>query len=315
MPYQRLKKRLDLGEIIILDGATGTELERRGAPMDPKAWCGPATMQHHGLLTEIHADYIRAGAQVITANTFATSRVMLKAAGIGDRSVEISRRAVEAALKAREATPGGAEVVVAGSLSHMVPVAAGNSATDPTSIPSDDELAAAFGELAATLKAAGCDMIILEMMYNPSRTPLALCAALETGLPVWFGMSARRRPSGQVMSFDHLGAYALDQIAGLIPATGIDVAGVMHTGAEIMGEALAAVRRRFVGPLMAYPDSGYFEMPNWRFVDVISPERLERFFGAWLQAGARAIGGCCGLTPDHIGAAVRARAAFQGTRR
>jgi hypothetical protein len=83
MGYERLKQRLAAGETIILDGPTGTELQRRGAPMDPGAWCGPATLSHERLLTEIHADYIAAGADIITANTFASSRLMLARSGLG----------------------------------------------------------------------------------------------------------------------------------------------------------------------------------------------------------------------------------------
>ena len=90
MRYARLKDRLAAGETIILDGPTGTELQRRGAPMDPAAWCGPATLDNDRLLTEIHADYIRAGADVITANTFASSRLVLAKAGLADRVSEIS---------------------------------------------------------------------------------------------------------------------------------------------------------------------------------------------------------------------------------
>lgn len=311
MAYDRLKQRLDTGEIVVLDGATGTELQRRGAVMDSAAWCGPATLQHDRLLTEIHSDYIRAGSQVITANTFATSRLMLKGAGLADRAPEITRRAVEAALRARDTAPGSRDVVVAGSLSHMVPVVPGRDAADPNAVPPDAEIGESLAELAHTLASAGCQLIILEMMYHPSRVRLALRAALATGLPVWFGLSARRTSNGRVVSFHRTGAdISLDDIATLIPAAGVDVAGVMHTGAEIMDEALAAVRRRFAGPLMAYPDSGYFEMPDWRFVDVIAPARLEMFFAGWLTRGVRLIGGCCGLTPEHIAAAVRVRDAY-----
>jgi homocysteine S-methyltransferase len=99
--YTALKARIDQGDIIVLDGATGTELQRRGAPMDPAAWCGPATLENDHILTAIHADYIEAGSDVVTANTFAASKIMLKAAGLADRSEEIVTRAVEAALKAR----------------------------------------------------------------------------------------------------------------------------------------------------------------------------------------------------------------------
>jgi methionine synthase I (cobalamin-dependent) len=307
MAYGRLKRRLDAGEVVILDGATGTELQRRGAPMDPAAWCGPATLHNDQLLTQIHADYIAAGAEVITANTFASSRLMLSRAGYGDRVEEINRRAVEAALRARDGVPGGAEVVVAGSLSHMVPVTEGTAVVDPKSLPDDAEMAAAFSELARILATAGCNLIILEMMYHPRRVPLALRAALATGLPVWFGLSARRGKDGRVVSFHQTEDLPLDEIAGLIPDQGVDAAGAMHTGADLIGEALESVRRRFDGPLMAYPDSGYFEMPDWRFVDVVAPQRFEAFCRDWIESGVQILGGCCGLTVEHIEAAVRAR--------
>ena len=306
--YAQLKQRLDAGEILVLDGATGTELQRRGAPMDPAAWCGPATLHNDDLLTEIHSDYIRAGSDVITANTFASSRLMLGPAGYADRVGEINLRAVEAALRACEQTGTTDRVAVAGSLSHMVPVAAGSATVDATKVPSSAEISDAFYELANILRDAGVDHIMLEMMYNPVRAQLALEAALSTGLPVWFGMSARRADDGRVVTFDAFEELAIATIAGLIPAQGVDAAGFMHTGAEIISEALAAARPYFAGPLMAYPDSGYFEMPDWRFVDTIEPNRLQEFFTAWMHQGVQLIGGCCGLTITHVEAAVRARA-------
>ena len=307
MTYQPIKRRLDAGDIIVLDGATGTELQRRGAPMDPAAWCGPATLDHHELLREIHVDYIRAGADVVTANTFASSRLMLGPAGLGDRVVEVNTRAVEAALAARAATGAGDRVAVAGSLSHMVPVGAGSAVVDAAKLPSVAQTSDAFHELAGILSAAGVDLIMLEMMYNPNRAPLALEAAMSTGLPVWFGMSARRNRAGAVISFDQLEDHPLDAIIDLIPATGIDAAGFHHTSAEIISDALSQLSERFRGPLMAYPDSGYFEMPDWHFVDTIDPDRLEAFFTEWIGSGARILGGCCGLTVEHVEAACRAR--------
>ncbi|MGF1593504.1 MAG: homocysteine S-methyltransferase family protein [Kiloniellaceae bacterium] len=304
MPYSALKKRLEGGDVAILDGATGTELQRRGVDMDPAAWCGVASLANQALLTEIHADYIAAGAEVITANTFASSRVVLQQAGYGDKVEEINRAAVEAALRARDA--GGGDVVVAGSLSHMVYLAS-ERVPPPQQMPSEEEAAESFHELAGILKDAGAELLLLEMMYHPIRTPKVVEAALATGLPVWFGLSARRGGDGRLLSFFREADIPLSEIIEMIPERGIDAAGCMHSGAEITGEALALIRKRFKGPLTAYPDSGYFEMPDWRFHDVISPARLEEFYLDWLDAGARVIGGCCGLTVEHTKAAVRAR--------
>jgi len=305
-PYRRLIGRLHAGEVVVLDGGTGTELQRRGAPMDPGAWCGPATLGNDALLTEIHLDYVRAGAEVITANTFASSRLMLEPAGFGNRVEEINRRAVAAALRARDAAQPGRDVVVAGSLSHMVPVAAGTADVDVRRVPSDARCAEAYHELAGILKDAGVDHLMLEMMYHPGRTPLVVEAALATGLPVWFGLSARRGADGSVLAFHHADDIPLAEIARLIPPSA-DVAGVMHTTSDLVAEADAIVAAHFGGPRSAYPYSGWFEMPDWRFVDVIEPAQLEQLYRSWVAGGVRLIGGCCGLTVEHVAVAARVR--------
>ena len=311
--YIALKARIDRGDIIVLDGATGTELQRRGAPMDPAAWCGPATLENDHILTAIHHDYIEAGSDVVTANTFAASKIMLKAAGLADRSDEIVARAVEAALKARDLA-GKAQVVVAGSLSHMVPVAEGTAKVDPSKIPSEAEISDAFHSLAHTAKSTGAELILLEMMYEPKRTKLAVEAALSTGLPVWFGMSARRGSDGQVKAFHHLEDLPIAEIIKLIPPHGIDAVGVMHTGAEVISDTLVEIKKHYKGTLSAYPDSGYFEMPDWKFVDIIPPDRYGEFVRQWLKDGVQMIGGCCGLGLDHIREAKRVADEFRAER-
>ena len=150
MRYADLERRLGGGGIVILDGGTGTELERRGVPMDAEAWCGPATLEHLATLEAIHRDYIAAGADIVTANTYASSRLMLSAAGCADRFEDINRSAVRAALRAREAS-GHEGIAVAGSLSHMFPMVSGTAQADLARAPGEAEMAEAFGELAALL--------------------------------------------------------------------------------------------------------------------------------------------------------------------
>ena len=311
MSYAQLKRRLDRGGVIVLDGATGTELQKRGAKMDDSAWSAPAAITDFELLAGIHADYIRAGADVVTANTFSASRLLLAPAGYGDRVQEEIRRSVDAARRAIAMSAGDRTVAVAGSISHMMPVVLGANRADPSRMPSAAQIEDAFNELAQTLEAAGADLIVLEMMCEPSRAKPALDAALATGLPVWFGMSARREADGRIMAFGESEDRPIEDVIGLLPASGVDVAGAMHTNAEIMLGALSPLREQFKGPLMAYPESGYFEMPDWRFVDIIPPERLKQFYLEWLAAGVRLIGGCCGLSAEHIEAAVAAREIFQ----
>ena len=124
---------------------------------------------------------------------------------------------------------------------------------------------------------------------------------------MWFGLSARRDAAGRAVSFYPHSDLALDDVAAMIPPQGVDVAGAMHTGADVVADALAAVRGHFAGPLMAYPDSGYFEMPEWRFVDTLPPDRYARFCREWIGQGVQVLGGCCGLGVEHVRAAAQVR--------
>jgi homocysteine S-methyltransferase len=309
MSYKQMKQRLDAGEVIVLDGATGTELQRRGVEMSPEAWCGPATLNNADLLTQIHLDYIHAGSDVITTNTYAANSMMLTPAGYGTKVKDIVKTAVDAALRAKEQAPAGRNVVVGGSLSHMVPHIPGTDLVDPDRTPPPAQMAESFHELAQLLKEGGVDHIMLEMMYEENRAPLALAAAQSTGLPVWFGLSARRGENGNIISFNLAHEAPLETIIGYIPDSGIDVVNVMHTQPQAVSDTIAMVRKKFAGPIGVYPDSGYFEMPDWNFTEVIPADKLEDFYKAWINDGVQLIGGCCGLTIEHIDAANRVRQA------
>src|SRR5437868_14861966 len=100
-PIEHLNARLASGNVVVIDGATGTELEARGVPMDDAAWCGVANLDHRDVVRDVHADYIRVGAAVVIANTFSTDRLRLGDAELADRVDEVNRNAVAAALEAR----------------------------------------------------------------------------------------------------------------------------------------------------------------------------------------------------------------------
>ncbi|MEM7024102.1 MAG: homocysteine S-methyltransferase family protein [Pseudomonadota bacterium] len=257
-------------------------------------------MSHPDVLERVHADYIAAGADVITTNTYASSRLMLARAGRGDEVPAAVEAAVTAARRARDRAEGERPIAIAGSLSHMVPSVEGSTG------PNDVEMLAAFRELAGELAEQGCDFLLLEMMYHPDRMPLVIQAARETGLPIWLGTSARSGEDGELLSAFGRAAFPFEDVAALIPDQGIEVAGVMHTAATLTDPALEAVRARFAGLLMAYPDSGHFEMPHWRFVDIMPPSVFVDHCQRWAHAGVQVLGGCCGLGLPHIEALARA---------
>jgi methionine synthase I (cobalamin-dependent) len=173
MSYAAIERRLLSGGVVILDGGTGTELQRRGVTMDPRAWCGPASLNNVEVLERIHRDYIAAGAHIVTANTYASSRLMLGAAGLADRFEEINRIAIGAAHRARDAS-GQGDVLIAGSLSHMCPIVGGTAQPDPNRAPSDAEMADAFDELGVLLRDEGCDLILLELALHDHQVGLGM---------------------------------------------------------------------------------------------------------------------------------------------
>ena len=142
--------------------------------MHPAAWCGPATLDNVEILESVHRDYISSGADIITTNTYASSRLMLAPAGCGDRFEEINRAAVTAAHEAREMS-GRADVLVAGSLSHMCPIAAGTDRADADREPPAAVMRESFLELAMLLRESGCDLIFYCSDSSSSWTDTDTC--------------------------------------------------------------------------------------------------------------------------------------------
>jgi S-methylmethionine-dependent homocysteine/selenocysteine methylase len=302
---QAVESKLTAGATVILDGATGTELQRRGAAMNAAAWCALATASRPDLLCAVHEDYIRAGADIVTANTFASTRHLLELAGVADRTAELNRAAVrvarEAAARAGDAV--GRTIAVAGSVSTMRPVAKGTDRCDRATDLSLIAWSANLREVAELQAEAGADLLLLEMICDVEHGGLALEAARATGLPVWLGLSAQTR-DGALMSFREDGP-TFAELVGHYAAQPIGALGVMHTSLPDTEAALPLLLERAAVPVMAYPEAGHFEAPDWRFVEV-EPEALAASARSWVARGARIVGGCCGLGPAHIAAVAAA---------
>ena len=309
MSYETVMREIRNGALMTIDGATGTELQFRGAPMHPGgAWCALATASHPELLHAIHADYIRAGARIITANTFATTREILEPLGFGDRFEALNRQAVEVAVAARDSTPGRyGPVLVAGSISHTRPTRRGEwspQASDAAQFEAD------CTEMALLHREAGCDLILAEMMGCPTYSPAVMRAAKASGLPFWLGISAITMYDGVLRTYTDASVPLAEVFAPILEEGGAEVMGIMHSRPEVTLEALKMLTAHWSGPMMAYPDAIH-DLD----ADPAAPIRadlsidkacLVEHCEEWLDAGVQILGGCCGLRVPHI-EAIRCR--------
>ena len=279
---------------IILDGATSTELERRGVPMDAGTWSGLAALSHPDVLRELHADYLRAGAEVIIANTYAAAPQHVAAAGFGDRAREINVRSVELALEARDAAAEG-PAWVAGSLSLMAPGFRSANRQAPL------EHAEGLREQAQWLAEAGADLLVVEMLRDVEWSAAAMDAALSVGLPVWAGFSCTVDESGALMAQGRVGEpMPFEDVLRAVTGRGETLVGVMHSEIDETEPGLECARRVCGAPLGAWPNSGHFEPPHWQFQDVVAPGEFAATAARWVDDGVKVVGGCCGLGPEHI---------------
>ncbi len=256
------------------------------------------------MVQHVHEEYIRAGAEVIIANTYASSRAALEPAGLGSRVAEANRSAVRAALRAREAAATG-PVAVAGSMSSFSPkdMEAGGLGR-PLAGPADEDprfpTLAHFREQAELLAGEGVDLIALEMINARGYGRAALQAAAETGLPVWLGISAFHREDGTLSTLLELGdGDSVEDLLSALAGPELAAITVMHSKPEASLAAIEIIRGHFAGPTGIYAETGDWQPPNWVFGGLPPAGYLQQAI-TWADGGARLIGGCCGVGPEHI---------------
>ena len=339
--YQQLKQRIENRETIILDGAIGTELQAMGVPMHPAAWCGPGNYTHPSTVRQMHERYIRAGADIITTNTFNTIRPALEAAGYPDLVREINVRAVDAARDARDRSNVERDIYIAGSISCRIPVRdqrtgtlLGGTGFGYGASLSDQELRAYADEQADILAESGIELFIMENMWadNDSRM-IAAEAAIDTGIPVWVGFTASVTPDGETvrMNFgDERNAYSsgmgmplwtsswrnvdydmtlaqgVKEVATLNP----DAITVFHSRISETTDALQVVLEQWNGTVVLYPDAGRTDyLETWQDSSVANEEtadELTREAAKWVNSGAQVIGTCCGFGANYTKALTNA---------
>ena len=297
--YKNFLEVLNSGETILLDGATGSELENRGIKMD-NSWCATASLEFD-ILKQIHKDYINAGAKIITTNTYASNRMILEVAGVEDKFEDINLAAINAAIQAREEC-GRDDVLVAGSLSHQIPYEdAFRSQEEKDKYIkklTPEYFQKSFDELAFFLADNGCDFILLELMYRPDRIDIIFDSASKVGLPVWAGFSSRNKDGLIALTTDY--EYSFKKMISNVKHHKLDAVGIMHCDIGVIEESIKELKEVYDLPIMAYPEVAVFKFPHYDMSNVIPPNDYLIEAKKWKDAGAQIIGGCCGTTVEHI---------------
>jgi len=274
---------------LILDGATGSELNCRGVDTGLPLWSANALMNDRDarILQQIHEDYLRAGADIITANTFRTHRRALAPSGNADRALELTRRAVDIARAAIANVPSDKARFVAGSISTL------EDCYRPDLVPSDDELRTEHFERIHHLIECGVDLILIETINTIREAVIMAKLATITGTPVVVSFVCGRE--GKILSGETLTEAASQLLQLGISAIGVNC-GPTPNLAKPLAELQGVCGKDF--PLIAYGNIGYAdEKVGWVNTDSENPKAYCELASHW---PAKIIGGCCGTTPEHI---------------
>jgi 5-methyltetrahydrofolate--homocysteine methyltransferase len=296
-----LLTRLHRGDVLVGDGAWGTELMKRGLPAGrPPEWFA---LERPEVLEEVARLYLDGGADLVTTDTFGGTSFRLRLHGLDGERERINREAVEAVKRA----VGGRALVSAS-------VGPSGQLLEPYGDTSPDAVEEAFAEQIAALASAGADVLCIETMGDLTEAARAVKAAKDVapGVPVMATMTFEPTPRGY---FTVMGVSVEKAAAGLA-AAGADVVGSnCGTGIEDMVEIARAMARATRLPLIIQPNAGLPESRDGRTVYNETPETMAARVPELLDLGVVVVGGCCGTTPDHIRAIRRAVDAWRVTTR
>jgi S-methylmethionine-dependent homocysteine/selenocysteine methylase len=299
MPISRdaFADRLARGPLL-LDGAVGTELERRGCACPAPLWSARALIEAPDLVRDIHRDYVAAGAAIIVANTFRTSPRALHAAGLDAAGPTLVERAVALARAATTteapAAAAGPPVLVAASIGPAA------DCYDPSAAGDEATLRAEHARLADWIAAADPDLAWIETIGTVREVCAATQACRDRALP--FVISLIVNEAG-----DLLGGEPLADAIAIIEAADPLAVGLNCIPPRGLTTLLPRLRKRTARPLVAY---GHINddrpLPGWSYAQALDPPAYAAETRRWAAGGAALIGGCCGTTPAHIQAAADA---------
>ena len=295
MSYTFVEERFNQGKTIILDGGIGGELQKIGAKMDKGLWCGKCSIDSPNELSMVHKNYINAGADVITANTYASTPISMKKYGYENLVKDCNSKSVEIAKEAAN----GKNVAVAGSVSTY-----GYFLKDGI-----ENMIPSFEEHLKILSSTGVDLIILEAMSSQADIVEALikCAS-NLKLPIWLSISCVFDKNNEIhLGYDDDATQNHPQIYenfidSLLRFKKIHSGPILiaHSNMSVTDVALKILKENYDKIIGAYPNRGYFVKPEWKFTDNVKPSDYLKQAINWKSNGAQIIGGCCGIGVEEI---------------
>ncbi|MFQ6612518.1 MAG: homocysteine S-methyltransferase family protein [Fidelibacterota bacterium] len=275
-------------KILLLDGAMGTELQRRGLKLPLPLWSAEANLTDPEIVLAIHRDYCQAGADIITTNTFRTTTWTYRKAGYSPRRAQ--ERARESLLSAVDLArkASGVDKLVAGSLTTL------EDCYQPERFPGPQAAMDTYGETIEWFKSAGVDLLLFETMGHPVEIMVALDVSRETGLERWLSLTLKDdrhlleeselKSTVQLAKSEGVGSLLLN--CNTVELTKATVPQLLEIWSESWG---------------VYPNLGV-EQPeaDGTIHEVVSDEQFITFSRQMQAMGTRVLGACCGSTPRHI---------------
>tara|TARA_B100000674_G_scaffold204485_1_gene167037 strand:- start:228 stop:1139 length:912 start_codon:yes stop_codon:yes gene_type:complete len=295
MTYSSIEKRLAEGKIIILDGGIGGELQKVGAKMDEGLWCGRCSIDSPNELLKVHQNYIQAGADVITANTYASTPISMKKYGYENIIKECNHKSIEIAKKA----VAGRDVLVAGSVSTY-----GYFMKDGIK-----KMKPSFDQHLNILSDVGVDLIILEAMSSQADIVEVLVECSNSlKLPIWLSISCVFDKNKNIhLGYDDDVTNNEPQVYERLEESLLRFKKfhsgpilVAHSNMSVTEEAIKILKSNYNHTIGAYPNRGYFVKPEWKFTDDVTTSEYFESAKKWINSGAQIIGGCCGIGVEEI---------------
>lgn len=268
---------------VLLDGATGTNLQKAGMPVGvcPEQWI----LENSEVLIDLQKRYVEAGTDILFAPTFTASRIKLKEYGLEDHLEEMNRKLVALSKEAAK----GTNALVAGDLTMT------GEQLYPLGDLMFEDLVDVYKEQAKIIAEAGADLFVVETMMSLQECRAAVLAIREVcDLPIMVSLTYNE--DGRTL-------YGTDPVTAVVvmQSLGADAVGMnCSTGPEAMLEPIAKMAEYATIPLLAKPNAGMPELIDGQTVFNVEPEEFAEVGKKLVEEGAAIIGGCCGTTPEHI---------------